>query len=50
MCDLLKNNPELLRKELAIILRMSDEKIQYYIAQLKIEGRIRRVNGRNGGY
>lgn len=50
LCDLLESNPELSRRDLVIILRLSDEKIKYYIEQLKIEGRIIRINGKKGGY
>ncbi len=48
--DLLAGNPNLSRKDLSIILKISDDGIKYHINKLRKAGKIKRVDGKKGGY
>lgn len=48
--DLLVGNPNLSRKDLSIILKISDDGIKYHINKLRKAGKIKRVDGKKGGY
>lgn len=50
MLDLLVGNSNLSRKDLSIILKISDDGIKYHINKLRKAGKIKRVDGKKGGY
>ena len=48
--ELLRNNPNLSRSDLSVILKLSEDGIQYHLNDLKKKGIIKRVGPDKGGH